>query len=340
MNGAPEFLSCDWGTTAFRLRWVRGPDCSVLREVREPAGAKSLYEQAIKEGAVTAEGRAGVFARFLRAMLEKLATGTPGPTNPLPLVISGMASSSVGWRELPYAQTPFDLDGLGLHFEELKWDSPARVGTTYLISGMATQHDIMRGEEIEVIGLMSEPSLLDARDRCLLILPGTHSKHVWIKDQSVIDFRTSMTGELFDVLGKYSLLRASVDLGEAEATSLTEGHRLAFQEGVRWAKERGLTAGLFRVRTRAVLDHRPVPENTSFFSGLLIGAELRHLADTSDDSPVLLGAAGRLSEAYAAALEVLLGKSRPWLQIPREHVERASLAGHALVLRKRFSYAT
>ena len=40
-----DFLSCDWGTTSFRLRRVAGPDLAVIREIREPAGVKPLYEE-------------------------------------------------------------------------------------------------------------------------------------------------------------------------------------------------------------------------------------------------------------------------------------------------------
>ena len=163
MKDATEFLSCDWGTTSFRLRWVRGTERSVIREVCEQAGAKALYEQAVREGALTENGRAGVFAGFLREQLEKVAADKGIGARPVPLVISGMASSSVGWRELPYAYAPFDLDGKGLRFEELKWNSPDCIGPTYLISGVSTQHDIMRGEGMEIIGLMSEPSLAAAR---------------------------------------------------------------------------------------------------------------------------------------------------------------------------------
>ena len=45
-----DFLSCDWGTTSFRLRRVAGPDRAVIREIREQAGVKSLYEEALRSG--------------------------------------------------------------------------------------------------------------------------------------------------------------------------------------------------------------------------------------------------------------------------------------------------
>ncbi len=202
-----DFLSCDWGTTSFRLRRVAGPDRTVIREIREPAGVKSLYEEAMRSGAEIEAARANVFARFLNRKVEALLAAEKTPGHNLPLVISGMASSSVGWRELPYANTPFPLDGSGVRSEELAWSKPEWLGPAYLISGVATACDMMRGEETEIIGLMSEAGLAAHRKRSLLILPGTHSKHVWIEDQSVVEFRTFMTGELFEVLGQGQIAR-------------------------------------------------------------------------------------------------------------------------------------
>src|SRR6266568_3400299 len=236
-----DFLSCDWGTTSFRLRRVAGPDRTVIREIREPAGVKSLYEEAMRSGAEIEAARANVFARFLNRKVEALLAAEKTPGHNLPLVISGMASSSVGWRELPYANTPFPLDGSGVRSEELAWSKPEWLGPAYLISGVATACDMMRGEETEIIGLMSEVSLATLRERSLLILPGTHSKHVWFEDQSVVDFRTFMTGELFEVLGRQSLLKASVDAAvHIQSDSLSDPDRAAFQEGLAWARDHGL----------------------------------------------------------------------------------------------------
>ena len=328
-----DFISCDWGTTSFRLRWVSGVDLRVIREVRENAGVKWMHAEA---GA--GPGRANRFGQFVGQMLEKLLAGEARPKRLIPLVISGMASSSIGWREVPYAKTPFQLGGRGLRFEMLEWSKPDGVGPTYLISGIATEHDMMRGEETEIVGLMSDPGLAAFGRRSLLILPGTHSKHVWIENHAVIDFRTFMTGELFDVLGRHSLLRASVDLeGQAGCGTavLSDADRDAFCEGVRWVSEQGLPAGLFRVRTRSVLSQRPLANNTWFLSGLLIGAEVGSMGGESGDRPVILAAAGGMAELYSLALEVTAGPAFAWIRLPSDKVENAVVAGHAMFLRGR-----
>jgi 2-dehydro-3-deoxygalactonokinase len=333
-----DFLSCDWGTTSFRLRWVSGAERKVIREIREPAGIKALHAEAAHNGE-DSSGRSNVFDRFLSAKLGALVAGDT-PPGTLPLVISGMASSSIGWRELPYAKAPFPLDGRGLRSEQLVWQNPTWVGPTWLISGIANETDMMRGEETEIIGLMSDPGLAELRQRSLLILPGTHSKHVWIENEAVVDFRTFMTGELFEVLGRHSVLRASVDLHQrAEGgRPLSESDREAFQEGVRWARGNGL-AGLFRVRTRAVLERRSLANNTWFFSGLLIGAEICSTRESAGNSPVILAASREVSELYHRALELTADAAMEWVRLPPEQVERATVAAHALFLRNQATQA-
>jgi 2-dehydro-3-deoxygalactonokinase len=333
MNGPEYFLSCDWGTTSFRLRHVRGSG-EIIREVRAQTGARALHEEAAREGGEIASARAMIFSRFLRDQLQSLFS--TGPNEPLALVISGMASSSVGWRELPYGSVPFNLDGQNLIFESLQWEAPAWIKETFLISGMATGREMMRGEEMEILGLMSIPELASCRRGAVLILPGTHSKHVHIREGMVCDFQTYMTGELFEVLGRHSLLRASVapEFSAGADALLAEENLQAFSEGVRLGSREGLAKSLFRVRTRTVLEGRAAVENTFFFSGLLIGAELEEITSEQFDLPLALGATARFAGLYQHALE-LLNKTAPinFIQIPPDDVERASILGQAIFLK-------
>jgi len=70
----------------------------------------------------------------------------------LPVVISGMASSSIGWRELPYAPLPFSLTGCDAVWAEIQ---PA----FYLVSGVASRDDMMRGE-VEDLAMRGQSTIL------------------------------------------------------------------------------------------------------------------------------------------------------------------------------------
>jgi 2-dehydro-3-deoxygalactonokinase len=308
------FLSCDWGTSSFRLRLVSNGN--VQREIRQPSGVRSLYEQSLAQQ----KDRATIFEEFLRAKIAEFGGAGEG----LPLVISGMASSTIGWRELPYSKTPFTLDGSGMRVEKIHWNNPATVGETFLISGVATETDVMRGEETQVLGIMAAPERAQLAERCVVILPGTHSKHVHIENANVQTFCTYMTGELFAVLSHHSVLRATV-----EPAARVESNN-AFREGALSARDRGLAASLFSVRARGVLGKATHQQNAAFLSGLLIGSELMELRASI---PLLIAATGSLVELYSAAARVVSPELK-FQSLLAEEVDLATVSAHALILSK------
>ena len=304
-----SFLSCDWGTSSFRLRFVS--EGSVLEEYRDETGCKLLFEQN------SPADRPAAFEAHLRSAVARLTRAC----DPLPLVISGMASSTIGWRELPYAKLPLNLDGSNLHLKQIQWSAPSSILSTYLVSGAASESDMMRGEETEAIGLMQLVS--SKPPNLLLILPGTHSKHLTIQRDAITAIQTYMTGELYEVLARYSVLRASV----APTAELSLS---SFSDGVEYVRTNGLPASLFQTRTRQVLQGHPAETNAAFLSGLVIGAELLSIAQTEGAPPIFLGGSGAVRPLYAQTANVL--------KLPLAHVfsdaetQQAVPRAHQLIL--------
>jgi 2-dehydro-3-deoxygalactonokinase len=195
-------------------------------------------------------------------------------------VISGMAGSSIGWKELPYARLPFLLDGSAAVVDEIE-------SGIFLISGVRSEDDVMRGEETELLGLEV------GREDAVVILPGTHSKHCVLKNGAMVAFRTFMSGELHALLSAHGILRQSMAPGWDEA---------AFLEGIDESTHGALTSSLFKVRTRALLHGKCPESNSSFLSGLLIGSELSALPK---DVPLVLAAAGAIATPYRIAFRAL-----------------------------------
>src|SRR6187200_1252311 len=139
MNPPRFFFSCDWGTTTFRLRFVAIETGQILQELRKPLGVKILDAESSSE-----KNRADRFAEVLRASLSELSSQIRSGVllTECPIVVSGMASSSVGWKELPYASTPFSLEGLNFNYDRLQISSP-KLGplTVFLLSGVSTGKD-------------------------------------------------------------------------------------------------------------------------------------------------------------------------------------------------------
>jgi len=307
-------------------------DGTILGEISEPKGIRGLLD----EKAINNPGeRQKVFSGYLIEKIRSLgsaATSEATAPEPLTIVISGMASSTVGWHEVPSVRTPFDLDGRAMAIKTFPLQTDRISAVVHLLGGVCTSSDMMRGEETEMLGLFADGEYPDIRADGIAILPGTHSKHIRIQNGSITDIQTFLTGELFELLATQSLLRVSVDLkSQGPACDIREPTAsTAFVEGVRASGERGLSGSLFKVRTRTVMDGVAPSVNRWFLSGLLIGSELEAL--TKQEKPILLAGHGALGQAYRLALETMkIGKM--FVTLPAKNPP-AAVRGQMLLLNR------
>ncbi len=295
-----RFLSCDWGTSAFRLRLIDAETREVIAASCSDRGIAATFAEWQAAGA-NPENRWDHFSRVIGQHLAEVSGRSGRSLAGIPLVISGMASSSIGMRELPYRELPFAIDGSELNAERVaaRDDFPHPI---VIISGARSRDDVMRGEETQLVGACANRAGFrdpPARNR-LFIFPGTHSKHVEVRGAEAVGFQTYMTGEFFDLLSRKSVLASSVeamsDLGVPE--NLQD-----FEAGVQAGAKGNLLHACFRVRTRALLDKAAPSENYHYLSGLLIGAEVREVA--ARDTAIALVGGGPLLTAYGEAFRVL-----------------------------------
>ncbi len=206
-----SFVNCDWGTTRLRMRSVDLASLEVGGEFRSLDGVASVAQS---HGPQT---RSQGYRSLVADGLTDLAARETGLLADVPVLISGMASSSLGWQELPYARLPFPLDGRGLVWRELESVFTAEgEHRVFLLSGVRSETDVLRGEETELIGVFTLPAAERHSTSALVIKPGTHSKHLRVENGLLVDFRTFMTGELYDVLSQHSILQHSLAAAESE----------------------------------------------------------------------------------------------------------------------------
>lgn len=288
-----RFLSCDWGTSSFRLRLVEAETFQILSEISTNQGIASTFSQ-WQQSDQTQTSRTAFYLNYVQSQIGQLAQQLSAEVEDLPLIFSGMASSSIGIEELPYGRLPFSLSGKGILCQSIDATNDFPY-TSYLISGIRSEKDVMRGEETQLLGAFSQ---LKAKDgKALYIFPGTHSKHIWIKEQRVIAFQTYMTGEFFDLLSTKSILSTSI----AHHDGLISD---SFIEGVEAAKEAPLLQASFWIRTQQLFGKLHKAENFDFLSGLLIGSELKELVHHAA-LPIYLCSGSRLSRPYRTALRQL-----------------------------------
>jgi 2-dehydro-3-deoxygalactonokinase len=245
VGGTPTLLACDWGTTNLRA-WVLDDAGAVLRHQEFPLGVGRLQP-----------GEAA--ARFSSEVCPTLAA------QGLPAILCGMIGSNLGWTVVPYDRCPTSLDELAAHLHAVEPD--VRIVPGVSCPGVTGASDVMRGEETQILGWVAmDPAR--ARGRHLICHPGTHAKWAVVEDGRLTRFATAMTGELFAVLRKHSVLRTDDEPGDAAA----------FAEGVAAAGDGdALTSRLFSARGRVVADGKPASTTADYLSGILIGSEVASL---------------------------------------------------------------
>ncbi len=278
-EGAPALAAVDWGTSRFRL-WLLDAEGRVLAVSKGSEGLEA--------------GRRLGFEAVLRNHLSRLLA-----PETLPILICGMAGSHQGWLEAPYVDLPASLDRLA--------EAVVAVAGTDLdvriVPGLAKRDpaapDVMRGEETQLFGIAA----VGVPSRRRICLPGTHSKWVVLEDRRVEDFTSYLTGELFALLSKHSILRHSLAAADTEVP--VDPENPVFVQ----ALERALSAPdrflaeLFSVRAAGLLDNLASADAAARLSGILIGAEVATaLRDDAAPAAVTLVASGGMARLYGAVL--------------------------------------
>lgn len=250
MENSPEatFVGVDWGTTHRRAYAL-------------DASGKCIYTHVDDEGALASKGR---FSQALASVLQTLGA------HPQWVLMSGMVGSAMGWKEAPYLDASVALQDLPQHLMPIDDDTdstPRRVVPGYCIRNQWGQPDVMRGEETQLLG-----AVMLGHHTGWFVLPGTHSKWVELQAGRIVQLRTYMTGELFDLLGKNGTLAAAAGSGEPV------WDEAVFLQGVQAAQNGALSHLLFECRARVVCGDMPATSTRAYLSGLLIGSELHDVA--------------------------------------------------------------
>ncbi|WP_417724306.1 2-dehydro-3-deoxygalactonokinase [Salipiger sp.] len=265
----PDWIAVDWGTSHLRV-WQMARDGTVLERAESTDGM----------GGLDRDG-------FEPALLRLL----PPPVLPLVVIVCGMAGARQGWHEAAYAKVPCTPPGLP---QAVKVPTRNPLLDVRILPGVAQDRpaDVMRGEETQVAGFLSLNPGFDG----ILCLPGTHCKWVHVSAGEIVSFRSFMTGELFALLSRQSVLRHSMGEGwDPEA----------FDTGVDQAMGRpaAVAADLFTIRAESLLHGLDGATASSRLSGLLIGLELAAARPYwLGQSVAILGSSG-LARHYRSALE-------------------------------------
>ncbi len=247
------FIAGDWGTTNLRL---------YLCQHKSSQSLNILATQ-------TGPGVSQVSNNFEQIFFD-LAGDWLEEHGPMPVILSGMVGSNIGWQAAPYIDCPASAEQIVRGRTAFQ----ARDIEFSIISGLKTLNplgtpDLMRGEELQLLGWMRTATGPEADMAQLVVLPGTHNKWALVKGGKIETFVTALTGELYALLQNHSVLIGNTESADFSADIFLQGVKVAT------TLEPGqLLQALFATRSRQVTGELSELYASSYLSGLLIGSDV------------------------------------------------------------------
>lgn len=316
----------DTGTTNTRVKvWNEDSvigQASCLVGVRDTAasGSKEKLCQAIHDTLATAAATANMTTDQLELILA-----------------SGMLTSDVGILEIPHRMAPIGAEALAAGMEEHQipevcrqpiWFIPGVRNTSDILEpDQADRMDIMRGEEVEVFGLMARMNL---ESSAVFVLPGSHTKFVPVDaDKRITGCVTTMAGELLTVLSKNTILASAV--GHDFSTTFVPE---AFGQGVRFYRRLGLGRACFAVRILDQFTAYTVEEKRNCLLGIVLADDMQalrnsHILRQTASAPVVVSGHPVFQQGFQALLTDIYPERK--IMVADAHLQQ-DLAGFGAIV--------
>lgn len=202
------YLIIDCGTTNLRV--------TLLDENKKPVDTIK-GEGGVRHTAI--DGHNGRLRTMLHDCMEQvLARNGYTMADVERCVASGMITSNMGLLEIPHVVAPAGVAELRAAMQEKVFEDIAPFPIAFIpgvrnFAGQVdlenfSEMDMMRGEEVEAVGLYK---LLAPKGAAMFVLPGSHNKFVAMDAQGrIMGCMTSISGELLDAVTHHTILADAV----------------------------------------------------------------------------------------------------------------------------------
>ncbi len=279
-----NYITIDGGTTSTRVSLVS--DKTVRQTVKPNVGAGKN------------DGNCTNYKKAIKEAIDKLISDNGlSEKDIIRILASGMITSEYGLCALEHIGAPAGIQELHDSMFETVIPEISEIPFVFvrgvkIISDEIGKTDMMRGEETELMGLMDEK-----KEKCLYVLPGSHSKLIFTDDDGKIErFSTMLTGEMIFALSNSTILKDSVDLSVSE----TDLEYLLY--GDRYCAENGLNEALFKVRILKNLFGATPIQCYSFFLGAVLCGEISAIRKSGAYKAVI-GGKTQIKSAMAKILK-------------------------------------
>ena len=276
-----KWIAIDWGTSFFRAYLIENDQ--VLDSIHTKDGIKFLEKASFEKTLI----------KLIEPWLEN--------NYKIEVLASGMVGSKQGWVEAPYQSTPCNLHNVDFISPSVK----DKRFSLKIFSGISQSNkpDVMRGEETQIAGFLHDNPNFNGS----ICLPGTHSKWVQIENGHIINFKTFMTGELFEIISKNSVLIHSVTSNKIKKNELIMAVDEIFK------KPEIFGNALFQLRADDLINSRGSEIYKSKLSGYLLGLELLGSLEFWEKKDIVLIGNADLIELYEYILQSKVNSIKKFL---------------------------
>ena len=274
-----RYITLDGGTTSTKISVVAGGE--IIDTVKVASGSE----------------RDGYFAAVRGGIAELLARCALSEADICRIIASGtMATSEIGIYPCDHLFTPVGIEDLKRGAVEVVIPEISAIPIV-IVRGVKTackallDADMMRGEEAEIMGLLT-----DEGDECAFMLMGSHTKIVRVVDRKIVDVSTMLTGEMIAAISGGTILKHSFSVN----SSALDVEFL--KRGYEYRAERGESEAYFKVRVLKNIFGATDSEAYSFFLGIALFGEVEHIKRLGIGR-VIVGGNRYLKDAVCLLLE-------------------------------------
>ena len=269
-----HWVALDWGTSNFRAYLMENNN--VIDQVSTQEGMKFVDQK-----------------EFENTLLKNISAWR-NKFNINIVIASGMVGAKQGWIEVPYINSPCDIRNL--NFKTLNILDDINI---HILSGVSQSNpsDVMRGEETQIAGFL----LNNIDFNGSICLPGTHSKWVNLNSYDIKKFNSFLTGELYEIVKKYSILKHSLNTTRLEDEIVKSAANLIIENPSLISNK------LFEIRAENLLKNSNQTSNNSKLVGYLLGIELSGSKTYWEDKDLVIIGSSNLNKYYEL---ILNGRSK------------------------------
>ena len=169
-----SLIALDWGTTSLRAYLLDG-------------NGAVIDKKSVALGILKVPNN-----DFDAAFEETCGSWLTNGLQAAPILASGMIGSRQGWVEAPYVPCPAGIEQLANKLARVVTKKQRKLA---IVAGITSEDsnavpDVIRGEETQVMGALQSGD----DSRRLFVLPGTHSKWVFVESRNIVHFATFKIG--------------------------------------------------------------------------------------------------------------------------------------------------